>query len=62
MMHIKYILLLETSLVGLYIVDDDDYDHDDELILIEHNAYLVGDTMWLKGSVENTKANCLDLV
>ncbi len=45
MMHIKYILLLETSLVGLYIVDDDDYDHDDELILIEHNAYLVGDTM-----------------
>lgn len=62
MMHIKYILSPETPSVGLYIVDDDDHDHDHdgELILTGHSAYLVGGTMWLKGSAENTKANCPD--
>ncbi len=58
MMHIRYILSPETPPVGLYIVDDDD--DDGKVILTRHSAYLVGGTMWLKGSAENTKANCPD--
>lgn len=55
-MPIKHILSPETPSVRLYTVDDGD--DDGEVILIRHSAHLVGGTMWLKGSAENTKSDC----